>query len=81
MIRFSRRPLPASEFWNDDEALPAEFWHMSPRWNTGRFEWTVQELKRSLTTDELAHEILIALVEYYKRYRAAFRTRYREFDP
>lgn len=80
IVRFGRRPLPPNEIWSDDEALPPEIWHLNPLGQAGRVAWSIVELNKSFPTSELADEILIQFIEYYKRYSAAFREKYREFN-
>lgn len=79
MISFGRRPLPPNEMWNDDEALAIEYWHIEPQGKAGRVEWSIRELQENIPTEQLADKILIAFFEYYKRYDAAFRIKYRDF--
>ncbi len=79
MIVFGRRPILPNQVWSDDEALPAEVWHLNPLGQEGRVAWSITELKKSFPTSELADEILIQFIKYYERYEAAFREKYGDF--
>ena len=75
-VRFGQRPLPADQLWAETEMLPTEVWHLEPQGKTEGIEWAIHELRENVSNEELANRVLIGFLEYYKRYRAAFRMKF-----
>lgn len=75
-IFIGRRPLAANELWIEDEAPSFQILHLGLHEQNGQMAWQVKELRKTLSTDELANSILLALVKYFDEY-AAFYKAYR----
>ena len=73
-VLFSGRPLAANQMWSVEKAPPPQLWHLALRTQDGETMWQVKELRTSLTTEDLANEILIALIKYFDEYEAFYRT-------
>jgi hypothetical protein len=73
-VLFSRRPLAAHQIWSVEKAPPPQLWHLALRAQVGETTWQVKELRANLTTEDLANEILVALVKYFDEYEAFYQT-------
>jgi hypothetical protein len=73
-VFIGRKPLAASEMWVEDEAPAPQLWHLEPRDQNGQMTWQVKELRKTISTEELANTILLALVRFFDDYAAFYRT-------
>jgi hypothetical protein len=73
-VLFSRRPLAANQVWSVEKAPPAQLWHLAWHAQEGEAKWQVKELRKNLTAEDLANEILIALVKYFNEYEDFYQT-------
>ena len=73
-ILFGRRPLAANEIWSVEKSPSSQVWHLTPRMQGGERTWQVKELHKSLSTEELANEVLVTLVKYFDEYESFYRT-------